>query len=299
MEAGDESLEADQGGDPDLGILRLRERPLDLEPPATGGEEAGDSDPELGVLRLRERPLETRKPPANRTQLYLLGNVGLIGNDNTLAGDDPVGDRLFRSGLSLLSSARLSKRTALIASVSGNLYRYGELPRLDYNEVQVQANLRHAMTRRMYGDLGWTHRQLFIQEEGKRFLYEQAAFVSLTRRDPLNSKTDLTSFYNLQASFADPESSSRLRNTLGLSLSHNLTPVLQASLTGRMTLTNFTAQSRQDFYSQAVAQLSYKLTKDVRLSLFGSLTRGNSSNHRVDFDSSSFGISLNSTLRLF
>jgi len=265
---------------------------------AAAEDEAAEGDPDLGILRLRERPLPKKK---SKTEIpvFLVGNLGYIGNGNTLAGVDPVDDRLFRSGLSLIASPRLSKRTALIASVQGNLYRYNELSRLDYNELRLQTNLRHVFTRRLYGDLGWTHRQLFLQEKGDRFLYEHAAFVSLTRNDPLTKKTKLTSFYNLRASFADPETSSRLRNTLGISLRHNLTPGLQASLTGRMTLTNFTQQSRQDFYTQGVAQLSYKVSKNVRLGLFGSLTRGNSSNRRVDFDNSTVGVSLSGNVRLF
>lgn len=270
----------------------------DQEPTEAATEGETEGDPELGILRLRERPLAKQKQPVT-VPVFLVGNVGYIGNGNTLAGVDPVNDRLFRSGLSLIASPRLSRRTALIASVQGNLYRYDELSRLDYNEVRLQASLRHVMTRRVYGDLGWTHRQLFLQEEGDRFLSENAAFASLTRRDPLTRKTSLTSFYNLRVSFADPETSSRLRNTLGLSLRHELTPALQASLTGRATLTNFTQQSRQDFYTQALAQLSYRISKNVRLSLFGSLTRGNSSNRRVDFDNSTLGVSLSGNVKLF
>lgn len=262
----------------------------------TEAESAGD--PELGILRLRERSLAKQKPPFT-VPVFLVGNVGYIANGNTLAGIDPVNDRLFRSGLSLIASPRLSKRTALIASVQGNLNRYDELSRLDYNEVRLQTSLRHVFTPKVYGDVGWTHRQLFLQEDGDRFLYEHAAFTSLTRRDPLTKKTNLTSFYNLRVGFADPATSSRLRNTLGVSLRHDLTPAFQASLTGRMTLTNFTQQSRQDFYSQALAQLSYKVSKNVRLSVFGSLTRGNSSNRRVDFDNSTIGVSLSGNVKLF
>lgn len=272
---------------------------IDAEPTEATVEEESLGDPDLGILRLRERPLAQQKSPVT-VPVFLVGNVGYVGNGNTLADvDDPVNDRLFRSGLSLIASPRLSKRTTVITSVQGNLYRYDELSRLNYNEVRVQASLRQVITRRVYGDLGWTHRQLFLQDDGDRFLHENAAFASLTRRDPLTKNTSLTSFYNLRASFADPETSSRLRNTLGLSLRHDLTPALQASLTGRATLTNFTQQSRQDFYTQALAQLSYRISKNFRLSLFGSLTRGNSSNRQVDFDNSTLGVSLSGNVKLF
>lgn len=267
-------------------------------PPEATVEGESEGDPDLGILRLRERPLAKQKAPF-KVPVFLVGNVGYIGNGNTLAGVDPVNDRLFRTGISLIASPRLAKRTALIASVQGNLYRYDELSRLNYNEVRLQTSLRHVLTPKIYGDLGWTHRQLFLQDDGDRFLYENAAFASLTRRDALSAKTNLTSFYNGRVSFADPETSSRLRNTLGVSLRHDVAPALQASLTGRMTLTNFTQQSRQDFYTQGLAQLSYKLSKNVRLSLFGSLTRGNSSNRRVDFDNSTVGLSLSGNIKLF
>ncbi len=265
---------------------------------ASENEETGEGDPDLGVLLLRPRPLAKKKSPL-KVPVFLVGNVGYIANGNTLAGVDPVNDRLFRSGVSLIASPRLSKRTALIASVQGNLYRYDELSRLDYDELRFQTSLRHVITRRVYGDLGWTYRQLFLQESGDRFLNEHAAFANLTRRDPITKKTGITSFYNLRVSFADPETSSRLRNTLGASLRHDVTPGLQASLTGRATLTNFTQQSRQDFYVQGLAQLSYKISKNFRLSTFASLTRGNSSNRRVDFDNSTIGVSLSGNVKLF
>ena len=298
-----EALETEEFDSEDFEAEEFEFEDDELEEAAPNSSEAaGDDesagDPELGILRLRERPLAKKKTPL-KIPVFLVGNVGYIGNGNTLAGVDPVNDRLFRRGLSLIASPRLSKRTALIASVQGNLNRYDELSRLDYNEVRLQTSLRHVFTRNVYGDLGWTHRQLFLQEDGDRFLYEHAAFASLTRRDKLTKKTSLTSFYNLRAGFADPETSSRLRNTLGVSLRHDITPALQASLTGRMTLTNFTQQSRQDFYSQALAQLSYKVSKNVRLSAFGSLTRGNSSNRRVDFDNSTIGVSLSGNVKLF
>lgn len=264
----------------------------------SNNEQERGLDPDLGVLRLRERPLATRQTQV-AVPVYLVSNVSYTGNDNTLAGVDPVDDRFFRSSLALIASPRLSRRRALIGSVQGSLNRYNELSRVDYNELSLQLSLRQVLLPRVYGDLGWTNRNLYLDSDGDRFLREHAAFASLTRRDPLTPKTTLTSFYNLRVSFADPDSSSRLRNTLGSSLRYDITPRWQTSLTGRLTLTNFTQQARQDFYGQALAQLSYKLAPNARISLFGSLIRGNSSSRRVDFDSSTLGLSFNANLQLF
>ncbi|NJN32597.1 MAG: outer membrane beta-barrel protein [Synechococcales cyanobacterium RM1_1_8] len=309
----EEQWENDPRAREELEALERLERPLapDLLPlpsgeagaegreiDSAGGDVSLQADPDLGHIRLRQRPLELRSPQF-KAPTYLIGNFGSISSANTLSGLDPVDDRLLRMGLSLVTSPRLSRRTALVGSISGDRYRYSDLSRLNYDELGLQVSLRHVLGRRLQGDLGWTHRQLFLQDGGDRFLYEHAAFATLTRSDRLSSKTRLTSFYNIRAGFADPDSSSQLRNTAGLSLRHDLTPRLQASVTGRLTLTNFMQQNRQDFSAQGLVQLSYQLSQNFRLNLFGSLTRGNSSNRRVDFDNATFGLSLTSSLKLF
>ncbi len=268
------------------------------DPDADAVEEPGD--PELGILRLRKRDLSLTQPPI-KVPVYLRLSSSYLSNSNSRASEDPVEDQLFRSTVSLTASPILGRRTAAYATVQGNLFRYGDLSRLDYNELRFRAGVRHVLRSRVIGELGWTHRQLFFRESGDRFLSDNSVFGAISRRDPgvLGPKTSLNSFYRVRASFADPKTSNRVVNTLGTTLSYDVTPRLKASLTGLGVITSFTRQSRHDVYGQALASLSYTLAKNTRLSLFAALNRGGSVDDRVDFDNALLGVSFSSSLKLF
>lgn len=261
-------------------------------------EEQGD--PELGVLRLRKQPLSLTQPPI-KVPVYVLASASYLSNSNTRASEDPIEDQLFRSTVAITASPILGRRTAAYATVQGNLFRYGDLSRLDYNELRFRAGIRHVLRSRVIGELGWTNRQLYFRESGDRFLSDNSVFGTISRRDPgiLGKKTSLNSFYRVRASFADPKTSNRVVNTLGTTLSYDVTPRIKASLTGLGVVTSFTKQSRHDIYGQALASLSYTLAKNTRLSIFAALNRGGSADDRVDFDNALLGVSFSSSLKLF
>jgi hypothetical protein len=278
---------AQQAADPELGNLRLQESLERREP---------QLDPELGTLRIQQQPVQ-----ASRSQptVYLQGRVDFFQSDNIFSSLDPIDDSLIRTGLSLWAAPAIGPKTYLIGSISGNLIRYTNLDDFDYNEVRVGASIYQQLTPRMYGEVGFSNQQLFTAGEGDRFLNDNSVRLGLGRRDSLGRAVTLDSFYQLRYSFADPSDRSRVINTLGTSLNYNPTSNLQTGLDYQYALSSFTEQGREDNYHQLLARLSYDLSRNSRITVFGGFSFGNSSSRNVDFDSSILGVSLSVNLPLF
>lgn len=276
--------------DPELGILRLQEQPLSLEL---------GTDPELGILRLDEQPPPQIPPRPSPVAVYLVGNLDYFNSNNIISAVDPVGDQLFRPAIALVGSARLGERTTAYASAEGALIRYVDLSELDYNELKFDASLTQRLTPRVYGTIGWTNQQLFLDEGGDRFLNDHSLRLALGRRDLLSPRLGLDTYYQFRASFAEPSDRSRIRNTVGASLLYALQPNLQAGLNSQMTWASFTEQDRDDFYGQVFTQLSYQMSRNSNLSLFAGFSFGDSSNPFIDFNDFIFGANVSVGLRLF
>ncbi|AFY67155.1 hypothetical protein [Geitlerinema sp. PCC 7407] len=273
--------------------------------PATPTDGTGESevlgDPELGVIRVRPLPTPTAEatPPTPPPALYLLGNATYFSSDNIFSIRDPIADGLIQTGLELWGVYPLSSRTALIGSVGGNLVRYQDQSEFDYNELRFEASVRHALSPRMYGEVGWSNQNLFYREGGDRFLNDHALRLALGRTDPLTDKLALDTLYQLQVSFADPDNRSRILNSLGASLRYDVTEEFQASLAYQLGLSNFTESDRDDFYQQLLGVLNYQFSERAQLTVYGGYRFGNSSNDLVDFDGGLVGVSLGFNLPLF
>jgi hypothetical protein len=283
--------------DPELGILRLRERELEqLEP-----NSAAD-DSELGVLRLRERELEQLEQfeaqPDSPPSVFFIGRLNYFKSDNILLDRlAPIDDELLSLSATLLAVPSLGPDTLLITSVEGGLIHYNELSQLDYRELEFRASIRQLLSARSYGELGWSNQQLF--SEGDRFFNDHSLRLTLARRDPLADRLRLDSFYQLRLSFPDPSDRSRVINTLGVGLNYDVLRELQVGLDYQLTLTNFIQQDREDLYSQIVAQLSYNLSRNSSIILFGGFSFGDSSSSTLDFNSSIFGVSIDVSVPVF
>ena len=296
-----ENLETDlsETPDPELGILRLREQKLEQTPFAEPDLSAETSDSELGILRLREQELEQIEPQDDSSEtVFFIGRLSYFKSDNILLDRlDPVDDQLLSLGATLLAAPSLGPNTLLITSVEGSLIHYSQLSELDYRELEFRASIRQFLSARTYGEIGWSNQQLF--NDGDRFFNDHSLRLTLARRDPLIPDLRLDSFYQLRLSFAEPGDRSRIVNTLGVALNYNIQPNLQAALDYQLTLTDFTQQDREDTYSQLVAQLSYDLSRNSRVILFGGFSFGGSSDSDVDFNSSIFGASIDVNVSLF
>ncbi|HEY9596913.1 MAG TPA: outer membrane beta-barrel protein [Cyanophyceae cyanobacterium] len=263
----------------------------DSEQPSNG------EDPELGRLRLRE--LEPPPPPPSEPTVYLLGGVDYLRSNNIFSGIDPVDDGLFSAGLTLLAVPSLGNGTSLFAAVSGNVIRYSYLGEYDYNELQLSLGVRQQMGRHTYGTVGWSNRQLFEQDRGDRFLNEHSVYLELGRQDSLTQQLTLNTFYQFRLSFADPTDRSQVIHYLGASLDYDLLPSLQLTLDYQFALADFTRQERLDNYHQLLTRLTYRMSSNSQIYLFGGYSFGDSSDSAIDFDGLVFGIGADVSLPLF
>jgi hypothetical protein len=270
------------------------------EPDANPDDLTETGDPELGVLRLREQELITEQQNENNETVFLLGGVNYLRSNNILLDDfDPVNDQLLSAGATLLAVPSLGPQTQLIAAINGNLTRYSRLSGLDYNNFGVQVGIQQQLWPNTYGEISLSNQQFIDANSGDRFLNDYSAWLTLSRRDRLNSKLTLDSFYQLRLSFTDPSDRSRVGNALGLSLDYDLPLNFGIGLDYQAALTDFTRQDRNDVYHQLTAELNCYFSPNARASVFGGFSFGDSSDPDINFNSFIFGASINFNVSLF
>ncbi|AOX03824.1 hypothetical protein BJP34_34245 [Moorena producens PAL-8-15-08-1] len=271
-------------------------KPASGDNSSNSDSKANDGDPELGVLRLRiqEKPPTPRKPT-----VYLQGRVSYFRSDNIFAGVDPVDDGLLRPGVTLLAVPSLGPDTKLITSVSGNLVRYGDRSQLDYNQLKVKLGVRQQLLKRTYGELGWSNQQLFKQEGGDRFAHYNSLYLRLSRRDWLVKNLALDTSYKLTLRFADPDTRSKISNVFRASLAYYPYPRFKAALNYQLALSDYTERERYDDYHQLIGRVSYKISSNSQIYLYGGQSFGSSSNSRINFDGTVFGTGMSFNLPLF
>ncbi|HEY9622883.1 MAG TPA: outer membrane beta-barrel protein [Crinalium sp.] len=274
--------------------------PADQTPSSTDSQDSTSpdaADPELGNLLLREAELS---PEQNNDTVFLLLGANYLRSNNVLLDDfDPVNDQLVSLGATLLAIPSLGPQTDLIASLSGNITRYSDLSELDYNDLEFQVGVQQFLFSNTYGEISLSNQRFFDADSGDRFLNDYSTRLTLSHRDQLASRLNLDSFYQLRLSFTDPSDRSRVSNSLGVSLNYDLQDNLAASLDYQFVLTDFTRQDRNDAYHQITAQLNCYLSRNTRANLFAGFSFGDSSDPDINFNSSIFGISINTSVSLF
>lgn len=276
-----------------------------------------NSTEELGRLVVRQRQLEKLpmtplQPPVVQAKPIglLLAHVGYFHTSNIFSSTVPIQDSLILYGLTLASaSLPLGSKTFVSGSIDGNLIRYINQSKYNYSQIRFNFDLYQQLTRRMYGDIGWSNQQLFYAKDGsfyragQRFLNENSLRLSLGRRDPLTSKLLLDSFYEFRLSFTDPPSGrdnrNRVINSLWLSLSYYLHKSLQIGADYQLSFSNFTERYRDDQYHQLFGHLTYGISQYSNITLQGGVTLGNSTDNHIDFNGWFFGLYYNVDLGRF
>ena len=290
--------EPPQAGDPELGVVRLRDPRQD---PELGIIRLRNSlqDPELGILRLR--PVAVDPPP--RPSVFLSGYVTASSSDNVFLVDDPVrgrlGDTFIRPGLSLIAFPSIGPNTNLLASVESNFLRYQDFSESSYDELRFRAGIRHSFSNRVYGQLSWSSQLLFDEGFDDQFFTNHGIELFLGRRDPLLPGLTLDSYYQGQLHFSNPSKFSNIVQTLGISLDYRFNPQWATQVGYQITVSDFTQTSRHETYQRVTGQLRYSLSPAVRMSIFGGISYGRSSRDTISFDNSFFGISLDATIEIF
>ncbi len=260
---------------------------------------AEDVQSELGEIKVLNRPTEA-PPSRKQPTVQLLLRSGVFTSSNTTAlRDFPNSDTVFTNSALLLATPKLGPNTRLIASAGGNLLRLANSGDANYNTLSFNVAVQQRLAAGTYGQLGWVQDTLYRQADGQRLLRDNAVQFLLGRQDQLSKKLRLDSFYELKASFTNPDEQSRVANTLGARLRYDLTPKWQGALDYRLTFKSFTQVDRADTEHQVTALAIYNLSPDLFLAGSVSYLFGRSSNPSVDVRNFAIGISLGFNLPLF
>lgn len=294
-------------GDPELGTLRTNE--VVVQP------RSGATDPDLGILRLQERPtpeipIAVPTPP-RQPSAFLIARTDYFKTSNVLSSIDPVDDGLIRTGLTLFYAPPIGPRTFLVTSIDANLLRYAKIGRVNgggsanYDELRFRAGIFYRITPRLSGEIGWSNQQLFrsatgLQQifGGGRFFSDQSIRVELSRQDTLSPRLALGTFYLFRWSIADPNNatttlrSSRVYNTFISTLSYSFSPKLLTALDYQFTWTHFLQQDRDDIYHQLAARVTYTVSPRAQLNIFSGFSFGHSTERTIDFNGFIFGAGL-------
>lgn len=270
--------------DPELGIIQLR-NPL--------------QDPELGILELRQ----LSPPPPPRPFLYVSTYIAASSSDNVFLVEDPLqgrfGDTFIRPGISVTAFPEIGPQTNLLASVETNFIRYQEQSESSYNEIRFRGGVRHRFTDRVYGQINFSSQMLFEEDYTDQFFTSNGVEVTVGRRDPLTPQLTLDSYYQGQVYFTEPSEFSNVLNSVGAYLGYRFAPQWDTGIGYRVTISDFTRQSRHETYQRITGQIRYSISPTVRVSVFGGLSYGRSSKEDINFDDSFFGISFDATIQIF
>lgn len=240
-----------------------------------------NSDAELGILRVQKQKLQS---PLAKKIGHLIGGVGYFQSNNIFSGVDPVDDGLISTGLTLLVAPKLGKKTSLVTAIDGRIVRYLDHSDVNYNQLRFQAGIRQQLTPRMSGEIGWYNQKLFSAKVGDRFLNENAVRLALQREDRISARLSLSSMYELRLGFADPDSRSRLINSLSTDLTYHIQPHLRLGLGYQFALANFTQRDRDDNYHLILGSLTYETSPRSQFNLQTGVSFGGSSDQNIDFD---------------
>ncbi len=283
--------DTDQGSgeklDDDLGIIRVRQL-------------RSRANEELGILRLLQTAQASPPPPPpKRTTAFLTGRLGLFDSENAFRSDPKLDETIYQSGLSLYLFPRLSNNTNLYAIAETNLARYENFESVNYNEIEFQFGVRQRLLPRTYAQIGWRNQRLYSPGFRDKLFSVNAIDTLVSHRSILSSKLWLDSFYQARLGFADPNSASRFRQTLTLSLNYGITRSLRTNLLYQIDFDDYTQVARFDTYQQVLGIISYNVTPESRLSLFGGTRFGRSSSPGVSLEDTFYGAGLNISVPLF
>ncbi|WP_242072049.1 hypothetical protein [Nostoc sp. FACHB-110] len=278
--------------DNQLPELELQVRPITV--PQTQSKPEINGSPEL-ELRVRPRALPQREiSPIRQPQPIgsLQASIGYFHTSNIFSSEFfPREDGLMFYGLRLASEYfPLTSKTYINGSIDGNLIRYIDQSKYNYNKVSFNVGIYQQLSPRMYGELSWSNQQYFYARNsvrfaaGDRFLHENSLRLSLGRRDPLNAKLSLDSFYEFSANFSEPSSRSRLVNSFWVSLNYAFQEPLQVGINYQLNLSDFTERKRDDQYHRVFGQIIYRTSEASNLNLQSGISFGDSTDRNIDFD---------------
>ena len=268
-------------------------------------------DPDLGILRIRDQPtFPTLAEPPRPKFGFLLARMAIASSDNVLLAVNDVGgltgDAFLRPSIGLALYPPLGPQTAFIATADVGLQRYVSQSSLNYDDLRFRVGVRQGLSPRSYGQLIFGYQELFRPGPNRSQFFKNTSLgLTLGRRDPLATNVTLDSYYLAQFNGAQSRSGttltdfSRFFQAAGTYLGYDITPQLQAGISYQINLIDYTAQDRHDTFQQVLGQVAYRISPAVRVSVYGGVSFGRSSEPRVRFNDTFFGAALEATVPLF
>ncbi|MFB2838654.1 hypothetical protein [Floridanema evergladense] len=252
-------------------------------------------DPELGRLRL-----QLQRVPARERQpvLYLVPTLNFSRSNNLFSSIDPVTDSLFSPGLLFWSTPKIGARTWLSLSLDGNLTRYFRESQFDYNLVRFRTGVRQQLNSRMLGEVGWYNQQLF-RTNGDRFLQENFFYLWLSRRDFLNPKLELYSYYNVALDLAEPDDRSRFTHFLTMSLGYYVRPTFQVGIEYQFFLSDYTNVQRVDYFNRFLGRITYSINRQNQLVFRFGFSLGDSTENFLNYNDWLFNLTYSINIPIY
>jgi hypothetical protein len=280
---------------------------------------------ELGILRLLQTAQAAPPPPPAPPVAFLSGRLGFFATDNVFRSELRLDDQIVQSGITAYYFPKLSESTNLYAIAETSLARYGNFganytqteprlgrnfPNVDYNQTELQLGLRQRLMPRTYAQIGWRNQRIYSPGYREKLFGINYLEAQLNHRSILNSKMWLDGFYQVRWGFASPtdadandqtqpSDTSRVRQTFTLSLNYSATSDLRTSLLYQLDFDDYTQMDRFDTYQQVIGIVSYNLTPESQLSVFGGTRFGRSSSALINLDDTFYGAGLNVSVPLF
>lgn len=271
-------------------------------PPAVDPIDPADLEAELGDIEIIERPVvvPTAQPTGQlifRSSIFSSSNIS--GVEDSVTGDSDDSDALFSNSLFFLATPDIGPRTRLISSAGGGLVQFRENEDSDYNFLNLSLAVQHRVTPAMYGELGVNWQQIYADESGERSLSDISPRFRIGRQDRLSDQLRLDSVYELQFRLTDPAEQQRISNALGVKLNYDFAPRWRTGLEYRLTLDDFTRESRFDTRNLVRALTTYNFNEDSFVSGNVSYLFGSSSESSIDIENLSLGITFGINAPLF
>lgn len=254
---------------------------------------------EIGEIEIIQ-PKVKRPPRRKQRNVQLLLRSSAFTSSNITSLEElPDSDTVFVNSATLLLTPKLGEQTRLIATAGGGLARFATEGESDYNFLNFSVGVQQRITRKMYAQLGWVQDRIYRDDDGDRLLLDDSVRFTLGRQDRLDDSLRLDSFYELRGSFASPEEQNRIVNSLGARLRYDITSDFQGSLSYRLSLQDFTQDSRFDTRHKLGLQAVYSINRDLFIGSSASYLFGSSSDSNIDLDNFSVGINIGLNVPLF
>lgn len=257
----DASLAA-QASEDDESEIDEDEEPVDWEnlpelPPPLPEEEP--ADPESTMNDLGE--IQVIAPPRRSPTAQLLLRSGYITTSNIA---DPIfteGNSVWMNSATFLVTPELSNRTRLVARAGVDLAEVFEAD--DYTVARFGLGVQQRVGHTTFLQLGWTHDRT---TSGNNFLSDHSARFSVLHQERLSERLRFSPFYELRASFTNPEIQSRISNSLGARLSYSVTPRFETGLDYRLVVDSLTEGGEFDGGRSTGARNQFSLVANYQVS---------------------------------